>query len=194
MILVLWNFAGWGWIITPVVVTLSTMSSGVETIFVEQREKLIRFLQLRGAGDAAEDLIQEVWFKISGPLSGPIASPQAFLFKVAHNVMLDWHRSERQRANRDRNWTEGQSGSNLEQDSRPDQEQIAISRSMLQKAMEEIDALGEPTGTIFRQFRIESIPQREIAASLGVSLPTVEKHLQKAYRAMAEVQRQFNLT
>jgi RNA polymerase sigma-70 factor (ECF subfamily) len=45
---------------------------------------------------------------------------------------------------------------------------------------------------VFRKFRIEGVGQRDIAQQLGVSLTTVEKDLQKAYRAMTALRQQFD--
>ena len=45
-------------------------------------------------------------------------------------------------------------------------------------------AEGERVLDIFRLFRIEGLGQRAIAEHLGLSLSTVEKDLQKAYRAL----------
>jgi DNA-directed RNA polymerase specialized sigma24 family protein len=36
--------------------------------------------------------------------------------------------------------------------------------------------------------RIDGTPQKEIAATLGLSLSAVEKHLQRAYRAILDIQ------
>lgn len=161
------------------------MSQGLEAVFLASRAKLAGFLRLRGAGDAAEDLVQEVWLKVSARPPGPIGNPEAYLFRVAHNIMLDWHRSDRQRIKRERDWSDHSGASDGEVDPRPDAEQEAVDRSVLELVDARIDALGEPTSGIFRAFRIEQVPQREIAARYGVSLATVEKHLQKAYRAMS---------
>lgn len=161
------------------------MSAGVTAVFEECRPRLLRFLRLRGAGDQADDLAQEVWLRAAAANGQPIANPEAFLMRVAHNVMIDWHRSDRQRALRERAWTEAQGEEHLETSPAPDAERAAIARSTLERAVAEIEALGEPTAGIFRRFRIEGTAQRDIAAALGVSLATVEKHLQKAYRAMA---------
>jgi RNA polymerase sigma-70 factor (ECF subfamily) len=45
---------------------------------------------------------------------------------------------------------------------------------------------------VFRRFRIEGVGQRLIADELGVSLTTVEKDLQKAYRAMIALKRKMD--
>jgi RNA polymerase sigma-70 factor (ECF subfamily) len=51
-------------------------------------------------------------------------------------------------------------------------------------------SLGERTDYIFRRHRVEGIPQRDIAAELGISLSAVEKHLQRAYRAVQAAYRE----
>ena len=50
-----------------------------------------------------------------------------------------------------------------------------------------LDALPERTRTIFRRFRIDGEPQRLIADELGISVSAVEKHLARAYQAIADV-------
>jgi RNA polymerase sigma-70 factor (ECF subfamily) len=52
--------------------------------------------------------------------------------------------------------------------------------------------LGERTELIFRRFRLEGVTQREIASELGLSVSAVEKHLQKAYRALLELKERLN--
>lgn len=169
------------------------MASGLEAVLGGCRARLIRFLQLRGAGDHAEDLVQEVWLRASAASAQPIANPEAYLFRIAHNVMIDWHRSERQRGQREHAWTEANSGDTLEASPQPSAEQAVIARSVLDEVLAGIEALGEPTASMFRRFRIEGMAQREIAAQFGVSLPTVEKHLQKAYRAMAALHQKIDM-
>ena len=39
----------------------------------------------------------------------------------------------------------------------------------------------------FVLFRVEGVPQRDIATQLGISLSAVEKDLQRAYRAIADL-------
>jgi len=47
------------------------------------------------------------------------------------------------------------------------------------------DELPERTRTIFRRFRLDGEPQRQIAADLGISVSAIEKHLTRAYEAVA---------
>ena len=47
-------------------------SQGVQQIFDEHREGLLRYLRAHGAGEAAEDLLQELWLKFVAAPTGPI--------------------------------------------------------------------------------------------------------------------------
>jgi len=45
---------------------------------------------------------------------------------------------------------------------------------------------------VFRLYRMEGIGQAAIARDLGVSLSSVEKDLQKAYRTLAELKARYD--
>jgi DNA-directed RNA polymerase specialized sigma24 family protein len=70
--------------------------AGLEAVFLDNRAKLLGFLAARGAGDAAEDLLHELWLKVSTGQRGPIASPLSYLFRAADTLMIDRYRSLRQ--------------------------------------------------------------------------------------------------
>ena len=63
--------------------------TGIEAVFLANRDKLVRFLTARGAGDAAEDLVQDLWLKLSGRMDGPIANPLAYLYRAAGMLRID---------------------------------------------------------------------------------------------------------
>lgn len=168
------------------------MSQGLKAVFFENREPLLRFLRARGAGDQAEDLVQDVWVRAAALASGPIANPRAYLFRVAHNLMIDNHRADTQRIQRDHRWSDAGGHADGGVSAEPSIEQALVARGMLEQAQSVIDDLGEPTTTIFRRFRIDGVAQKNIATELGVSLATVEKHLQKAYRAMLALKKEFD--
>ncbi len=68
--------------------------SGLEAVFLNNRATLLRFLRARGAGEGAEDLLQEMWIRASAGASGPVADPLAYLYRVANNLLLDRRRAE----------------------------------------------------------------------------------------------------
>ncbi|HYD12912.1 MAG TPA: sigma-70 family RNA polymerase sigma factor [Allosphingosinicella sp.] len=166
-------------------------TSGLEAVFMENRAALLRFLRARGAGEGAEDLLQDMWIKASAAASGPIADPLAYLYRAANNLMLDRRRAELRGQKRDHEWHDV-SGGALGVSELPSGERVLIAREQLDAADTALKALGERTDYVFRRFRIEGRSQRDIADELGISLSAVEKHLQKAYRALVELRRTFD--
>lgn len=156
---------------------------GLEAVLIAEREPLLRFLRARGAGDAAEDILQDLWLRLSGLDTGPIADPRGYLFRAANNVMHDRYRSAQRSRQRDADWLEVHGGTNEASDAPlPDRQLMA--RAALDSAEAVLRAEGDRVLQIFRLFRIEGLGQRRIAQDLGLSLSAVEKDLQKAYRAL----------
>jgi RNA polymerase sigma factor (sigma-70 family) len=166
-------------------------TGGLEAVFLENRAALLRFLRARGAGDGAEDLLQEMWIKAAAGASGPVADPLAYLYRAANNLMLDKRRAELRGQRRDQDWHDV-SGGELGVSDAPSGERVLIAREQLDAAEAALKALGERTDHVFRRFRIEGVSQRAIADELGISLSAVEKHLQKAYRALIELRRRLD--
>ncbi len=167
-------------------------SSGLEAVFLANRDTLLRFLRSLGAGDAAEDLVHELWVRIQSAPTGPVASPLSYLYRMANNLMLDRHRALRQAEKRDREWTEANSGSALDRSDAPSAERVVIGREHATLAEAALQSVGDRAARIFRRHRIDGIEQRAVAAEFGVSLSTVEGDLRKAYRAMIDVKRSFD--
>lgn len=163
---------------------------GLEAIFMTSRPVLLRLFAARGGAADAEDLLQELWMKVRSTDSGPVAEPRAYLFRMADNLLLDRRRAEMRRSRRDDQWTDATRGTIEDVSNAPSIERILISRDQLRRVDAAIDALGERTAAIFRSYRIDGMNQRDIAASIGISLSAVEKHLQKAYRALIEIRSQ----
>ena len=161
-------------------------AQGIEGVLLANRDKIVRFLQLRGAGDAAEDLFQDLWMRLTDRATGPIAEPLPYVMRAANNLMLDRYRSARQSALRDQAWGEAAAGH------QPSTETSLISRQQLEQVEAAITATGERPARIFRRFRVDGINQRDIAHEMGVSLSTVEADLRKVYATLAALRRQFD--
>jgi RNA polymerase sigma factor (sigma-70 family) len=166
-------------------------STGLEAVFLSNRDRLLAFLRAHGAGDAAEDLLQELWFKIAAAPTGPIAQPLSYLYRSANNLMLDRYRSSQQASRRDQDWSDSATTIPGQSDD-PSSERRLIAREQLRLAQAALDALGERAAGIFRRHRIDGVGQRDIATEFGVSLSTVESDLRRAYKAMIDLRSSFD--
>ena len=161
-------------------------AQGIEGVLLANRDRIVRFLQVRGAGDAAEDLFQDLWMRLTERGTGPVADPLPYVMRAANNLMLDRYRSVRQRELRDAAWGEAAAVQ------KPSAETVLISREQLSQVEQAIAATGDRSARIFRRFRVDGLAQREIADEMSVSLSTVEADLRKVYAALAAVRRQFD--
>lgn len=163
------------------------IDSGLSAVLNANRGPLLRFLRARGAGDDAEDILQELWLKIERlEGSGPIADARAYLFRMADNLMHDRVRTIVRRASREQAWTAA-SYSASGQDDAPSAERVLAARQRLGRIELALATLGARSQAIFRRFRIDGVSQARIAQEEAISVSAVEKHLQRAYRLIAAV-------
>jgi len=157
------------------------------------RPALLRFMVARGASpEDAADLVQELYLKVGRLDDSAITEPRAYLYRMADNLVLDSRRSASRRTQRNSAWAHTGHGPDPERDDRPGAEQVLIARDQLARVARALDALPERTAAVFRRFRLEGQSQRTIAAEFAISLSAVEKHLQRAYRAVLEVRTQLD--
>ena len=156
---------------------------------IAHRAALLRyFIARRVPPDEAEDILQDLVVKLASHPSGPVAEPRAYLYRMAENMLLDRIRSEGRRRGREQAWVAAQSGVSLDSDDRPSAERALIARERLAMISAALAALPERTSFVFRRYRIDGVPQRQIGEEIGISLSAVEKHLQRAYHAVIEAQ------
>lgn len=167
------------------------IANGLEAVYLENRDKLLRFLRARGAGDAAEDVLQEVWLKVARS-TAPVSSPLAYLYRVADTLMIDRHRARRQAETRDRDWAEAEGRSAIDRSETPDGERVLAARDEAARVDEALMTLGERAGRVFRRHRVDGLPQKDVAAEFGVSLSTVESDLRQAYRVLIDLRRRLD--
>jgi RNA polymerase sigma factor (sigma-70 family) len=161
-------------------------SSGLLKIFTDSQAALLRYLLVRGASSAdAEDILQEVYLKLVADKIGPVTEPRAYLYRMTNNHFLGFRRTADRRTRREEDWVDVHGGNDGEIDERPSIESELIAREQLAILQRVLDRLPKRTRTIFRRFRIDSEPQRQIAADLGISVSAIEKHLTRAYEAIS---------
>lgn len=160
------------------------------SVYLENRARLERFLGTRFSHDVeAEDAIQELWTRINGIDDSAIDDPLAYLFRMANNLAIDRKRAVQMRIRRERAWVETRIDrvANDTVDSAPNAERILLSREKLEAVDATLDRLPERTSRIFKQYRVDGVPQKIIAYEEGISLSAVEKHLMRAYQAILKL-------
>lgn len=168
------------------------MADGLSATFLAHRAALLRFLRARGAGEDAEDLLQDMWMKLEAKELGPVADPLPYLYRAANNLMLDRYRSTTRRERREQDWSVGAGGVMADPAEATAIDERMILNQRLEQARAVLRNLGPRVELVFHRFRIEGVGQKLIAEELGVSLTTVEKDLQKAYRAMLTLKQKFD--
>jgi RNA polymerase sigma factor (sigma-70 family) len=161
---------------------------GLQRVILNERARLLRFLAARGAGDEAEDVLHDLWQRVSVAPGQPVADPVAYLFRAAENLMRDRRRSTVSRERRQMDWH--QAGPTPED--APLGERVLIARERVRQAEAMLAGLGPRVDRVFRLYRLDGMGQVAIARDLGVSLSSVEKDLQKAYRALSELKARFD--
>lgn len=131
----------------------------------------------------AEDLAQETLLRIVAARGlEAVQHPEAFVFKVAINLLRDRRRKQLrggpavfvpiEDALADE--AEGPLVEGLSP------EHVLLGRDSLAEVLQSLRELGERTHDIFVLFRLENMKQRDIAALFGIGRSTVEKHVMKA--------------
>jgi RNA polymerase sigma-70 factor (ECF subfamily) len=156
----------------------------LEQAYLARREQLLRFLRARGAGEAAEDLLQELWLRLAAAPDPVAASGLGYMMRVADRLMIDRYRSERQARSRDKAWAEAQPGMADGIAPAPGPERAFAARQEVARLERALAKLGPRAAAILRRHRIDGLTQREIAAEFGISLSTVESDLRRAYAAI----------
>lgn len=163
----------------------SAGDSGLTQLLGEMRSDLLRFMLARKCDPAeVDDLLQDLYVKLSSIRTGPVSNPRAYLYQMANNLLHDHRRGRQRRQARDDQWVRSRAGLDLETDASPTPEESAIARDQLDRVNEALEEMPERTSTILKMYRLEDVSQKEIATILGLSLSAVEKHLQRAYRKL----------
>lgn len=159
----------------------STQAAGLEAVFQALRPDLERRARAMGAGDDAEDVLQDVWIRLQAS-RGPIANPRAYLFRMVYTGVLDRRRGRLRTSTREAAWVRDER--DVDPSTVAEAERAVIARETLAAVQARLEALGDPAALIFRRHRIDGQTQRRIAEDLRMGLSTVEKHLRRAYAAI----------
>jgi RNA polymerase sigma factor (sigma-70 family) len=162
------------------------IATGLATVFMENRQQLYAFLRARIGrgvdGVEVEDIMQELWLRSCEVDPASISNPRAYLFRMAHNLVLNRARDAARRRHREADWGRDQDGVEA-----PAAERDLLARERLATIDQALHGVGERAARIFRRYRIDGVEQRRIAAELNVSLSTVEKDLRAVYSALLKL-------
>ena len=126
--------------------------------------------------------MQDMWLKLEHLPEQDLASPAAYLFRVAANLAADRRLSMARAVARDGLWLDAQPDAQ----EYPDAESVLIARERLERVEAAMAAMPERMSAALRMFRIERRPHKEIATELGITVSGVEKLLKRAYRQLLD--------
>jgi RNA polymerase sigma-70 factor (ECF subfamily) len=126
----------------------------------------------------AEDLTQEVFVRLAATDRETMQSAEAYIFRVAANMLSDRGRREKVRADyRAAIWADDRA------DVDPlDPSRIADAREDVAAVIVALKTLPERTRSIFILYRLENMDKRAIADALGISVSAIDKHLVRAQK------------
>lgn len=167
-------------------IDLEARTAWFKTVILTEEPALRRRCRrsVRNAADL-DDLVAETLTRaFSTPHWARIDRGRAFLFTIARNILIDSARRTRVvaidlLANAD---------DLAEEDGAPSPERIVAARDELRRLQVAVDSLPPQPRTAFLLRRVEDLSLQEIAARMGLSVSTVEKHLAKALRRLVRAQ------
>ena len=150
---------------------------------------LLRYTRnlINSAADT-EDVVQEAFLRLHRQVqeqgAESIQNAKSWLFRVAHNLSMDWRRRKmRTVAAQDKLTT--QADANAEHNRPPLADEDLIERETIGLAMSFLDRLAEPEQQIIRLKVIEGLTLREIADVLGLSVGNVYYRLNQGLGDLA---------
>lgn len=157
------------------------MVKDLRRLFLAHRRELQAYLteRLRDR-DAAADLTQETFLRFAEQhaQAAVVVHDRSYLYRTARNLAIDHvRRGDRQR-------TESSANDDLADipEDFPAVDRVVDARRRLDRLRAAVLELPERTRQIFVLHRIDGLTYGEVAARLGISESSVQKHLAKALR------------
>ncbi|HEX2801254.1 MAG TPA: sigma-70 family RNA polymerase sigma factor [Phenylobacterium sp.] len=156
--------------------------------YLQRRTNIVRFLAPRaGSLAAAEDLAQELYLKLAvRDRAEAVGNPNALLYRMALNLLLDRARGDTRAAARDTAWREiaraSVGGEDVADD--PPADEAVSSAQRLRQLIDAVDGLAPQMGRAFRLHKLEGLSHAQTAQVMGLSVKAVEKHVSAALKAL----------
>lgn len=150
---------------------------GIVMLGRRYRPALMAFFVRRIRNPAeAEDLTQEVLVRLMEMSGDAVANPEAYIFRIAANLVRDRHRRLQVR--------DAWRADVLHRDDGAadyiDPLRLLEGREAVGRVSKVLAEMSQRSREILLLFRVERVRKREIAASYGISVSAVDKHLIKA--------------
>ena len=159
--------------------------------YLERREELVRYFRVRlRSEEAAQDLVQDIYLKITPPPETPIDNPAAYLYRLGTNLMLDRIKTQRRAGQRDAQWRGATGGADWDTADEPRADDAVAARQRLAQIVAVVNDLPPAVQEAFRLHKLEGLNHAETAAAMGVSRSSVEKYIMTSLkRILAKVGR-----
>lgn len=160
------------------------VESRIVDLFGELRMPLFRYLVVGlGSAEEAEDATQECFLRLCRHLQqgGEVRNERLWLFHVAHNLLLDHHKSGR--VAREVFPPDWEAFAATHADGSPDQQQRLLARERYSALREAWSELTGQQREVLR-LRDEGLGYREIAEVLSLNVPVVAAHIRRALAKM----------
>jgi RNA polymerase sigma factor (sigma-70 family) len=157
-------------------------------LYLECRPALVEYAApIAGSRSAAEDAVQEAYFRFvppPGPPTAALRAPASYLYRVVRNIAIDMARRLSAEARRDAAYAETIEASALV----PSPERQVLGCDELACVQSALAQLPQAQRIAFEMSRIGDVTFRDVASQLGVSKATAHRMAQDA---LAHVMRQL---
>lgn len=160
-------------------------SADITSLYLNHIVELRRYLSGKVDSTAlADDLAHETFARVlaSDNALDSVRQPRALLFHIARNLLTDHYRSKAAHAG----WMVPLESCQQQACAAPSPERIVLARQQLAQLRLAIESLPPRCQQAFMRFRFDGIPQKLLAAELGISLNAVEKLLIRAMLALRQ--------
>ncbi|MDY7577894.1 RNA polymerase sigma factor [Herbaspirillum sp. RTI4] len=149
------------------------MHPSTQALITHYPELLDFLARCTGSRHIAQDCAQDTYLKLACAIApAPLQSAKAYVFRVAANIAIDWHRQQQCECRLACDYARLCETLRAE-----DVTDLICARQTMQRLETAIEAMPLRTQHIFFMHRLEGSSYREIALSLSISVKAVEKHM-----------------
>lgn len=162
-------------------------SSALIAAYLARRPALKRIFVARTGSEAeAEDLLQDLFVRLTATASESVSNPDAFIYRMGMNQLIDRRRQQAREAARETRWSEERSLSG--EDSTAEPPDLALQRKQaMERLTLAVEDLPDRTRQAFRLHKLEGLGHGEVARRMGISRSAVEKHIMRALRRLMSI-------